>query len=180
MPSPSLPVRRPVARPPGAPARVVDIPSGDVRLQRALSWWQGLCMAAPQRLPDRQQIEPEKIVELLPHSMLWDVLYGEDGTRQYRCRLAGTMLEEIYGRCSARLTLNEMYGDEAATMQRLFDRVADTRQPLCSHHDMSWAQKDFYHYHRLSLPFTLHSRSYAGEEPDRVDLLFNVVSFIAS
>ena len=180
MSSPSLPVSRPVARPPGAPARVVDIPSGDLRLQRAQAWWLGLRDAAGHALPDRRQIDPAAITDLLPWSILWDVQCGGNGLRKYRCRLAGTMLEDLYGRCSTGLSLSDMYGDETPAMQALFDQAAGLRQPLCSHHDMGWARKEFYTYHRLSLPFTLHSRMQADDDPDRVGLLFNVISLTAS
>lgn len=180
MSSPSLPVIRPVTRPPGAPARVVDIPHSDARLQRALAWWLTLRDASACALPDRRQVEPASITDLLPWSILWDVQYGGNGLLKYRCRLAGTMLEETYGRCTTGLSLGELYGEETPAMQALFDQTVGLRQPLCSHHDMAWAQKEFYTYHRLSLPFTLHSRPHPGGDPDRVGLLFNVVSLVTS
>lgn len=168
----------PAPRPARTPARVVEIPAGDARLQRAFAWWQALCQQQDGALPDRAVLDPVAITDLLPYAILWDVLHDTAGARQYRCRLAGTMLEENFGRASKGLMLPEMYGEGTAAMQDLFDRVVDTRQPLCTFHDMSWAQKDYCHYHRLSLPFTLRAANPA--DPDGVGLLFNVVSIVTS
>jgi hypothetical protein len=178
VPPSNLPDLRAVAQRPRIPARVVEIPPGDARLQRAMAWWQGLCTAAGGALPDRAHLDPAAITDLLPYGILWDVLTDETGARLFRCRLAGTLLEENLGRGGKGMTPAEMYGDDAAAMQEMFQRVADSRQPLCTYHDMGWAQKDYCHYYRLSLPFTLRAANMA--DPDGVGLLFNVVSIVTS
>lgn len=168
----------------------------DARLQRALAWWQGLRdpdRAGPQTggdIPDRARLDPGQIPDLLPHAILWDVLPAtdEDGLPAdrllYRCRLAGTMLNDFYGREARGQWLHEQYGDESAAMQAEYDAVVRLRRPLWAEHRMSWADKPYYRYLRLMLPFT--HRAAAGRsdspalrsDPDRVALIFNVISFI--
>jgi hypothetical protein len=169
----------------------------DPRLLRALAWWQGLRdpgQTSPGQtgndIPDRARLDPGEIPDLLPHAILWDVLAAtdEDGLPAdrllYRCRLAGTMLNDFYGREARGQWLHEQYGDESAAMQAEYDAAVRLRRPLWAEHRMSWADKPYYRYLRLMLPFT--HRAAAGRsdtpalrsDPDRVALIFNVISFI--
>lgn len=166
----------------------------DARLLRALAWWQALCEPTPAgAIPDRSRLDPTAIPDLLPYAILWDVLRvtepgagaggGEDRLR-YRCRLAGTMLNEMYGREARGLWLHEQFGDESATMQAEYDAVVRLRRPLWSEHRMSWADKPYYRYLRLMLPFTHRTAADRSDSPaplgdaDHVALILNVVSFI--
>jgi hypothetical protein len=165
----------------------------DARLLRALAWWQGL-RDSPAVIPDRIRLDPTLIPDLLPHAILWDVLPAteDDGPGAanlgdrllYRCRLAGTMLNDVYGREARGQWLHDLYGDQNAAMQAEYDAVVRLRRPLCSEHRMSWADKPYYRYLRLMLPFTHRAAAERSDSavlrsaPDRVALLFNVVSFI--
>jgi hypothetical protein len=169
----------------------------DARLLRALAWWQGLRDPdqtspgqASNDIPDRARLDPGEIPDLLPHAILWDVLPATDeddlpaDRLLYRCRLAGTMLNDFYGREARGQWLHEQYGDETAAMQAEYDAAVRLRRPLWTEHRMSWADKPYYRYLRLMLPFT--HRAAAGRsdtpalrsDPDRVALIFNVISFI--
>lgn len=156
----------------------------DPRLTRALAWWRGL-QDDPAIIPDRIRLDPTQIPDLLAWAILWDVLpAAEDGHLLYRCRLAGTMLNDFYGREARGQWLHEQYRDESVAMQVEYDAVVRLRRPLCTEHRMSWADKPFYKYLRLMLPFT--HRAAAGRsdtpalrnDPDRVALIFNVISFV--
>jgi hypothetical protein len=178
----------------GALRRAADLsrlsdPTAEPRLLRALTWWQGL-REDPSQIPDRIRLDPTAIPDLLPHAILWDVLPAMEGTANapghplYRCRLAGTMLNDFYGREARGQWLHEQFGDESAVMQAEYDAVVRLRRPLCTEHRMSWADKPYYRYQRLMLPFTHHVAAQRSDtpalrtDPDRVALLFNVVSFI--
>jgi hypothetical protein len=161
----------------------------DPKLLRALAWWQGLCDGPaddrpPARIPDRVRLDPTLVPDLLPQAILWDVLPAEGNGLLYRCRLAGTMLNDFYGREARGLWLHEQFGDESALMQQEYDAVVRLRRPLCTEHRMSWAGKPYYKYLRLMLPFTHRVAAQRSDhaalraDPDRVALLFNVVSFI--
>lgn len=173
----------------------------DARLLRALAWWQGLGdpdAGSPDQtggdIPDRARLDPGQITDLLPHAILWDVLPATDedgpgtaglGDRLlYRCRLAGTMLNDFYGREARGQWLHEQYGDESAAMQAEYDAVVRLRRPLWAEHRMSWADKPYYRYLRLMLPFTHRTATGRSDTPalrsdaERVALIFNVISFI--
>lgn len=160
----------------------------DARLLRALDWWRGLATVSALPLPDRAQIDPAAIPDLLPYCILWDVLHGPDETRLYRCRLAGTILCEVYGRDGRGLMLHEMFGDETAQMQAELDVAVTHARPFHAEHRMTWAKKEFYKYRRVLLPFTHRAAALrldgrpmddTGENPGRVGLLMNVISFVA-
>jgi hypothetical protein len=155
----------------------------DPRLLRALDWWRGLATVSALPLPDRAQIDPAAITDLLPYCILWDVLHGPNDTRLYRCRLAGTILCEVYGRDGRGLMLHEMFGDDTAQMQAGLDVAAIHARPFHAEHRMTWAKKDFYKYRRVLLPFThraaaLRLDGRPEENPARVGLLMNVISFV--
>lgn len=155
----------------------------DSRLLRALDWWRGLATVSALPLPDRAQIDPATITDLLPYCILWDVLHGPNETRLYRCRLAGTILCEVYGRDGRGLMLHEMFGDDTAQMQAGLDVAVIHARPFHAEHRMTWAKKDFYKYRRVLLPFThraaaLRLDGQREENPARVGLLMNVISFV--
>ena len=157
----------------------------DPRLVRALTWWRGL-QDGPGQIPDRIRLDPTQIPDLLPYAILWDVLPAPDrpDRQLYRCRLAGTMLNDFYGREARGQWLHEQYGDESAAMQAEYDAVVRLRRPLWTEHRMSWADKPFYRYLRLMLPFTHRAAAQRSDlpalhnDPERVALIFNVISFI--
>lgn len=155
----------------------------DPRLLRALDWWRGLATVSALPLPDRAQVDPAEITDLLPYCILWDVLHGPNDTRLYRCRLAGTILCEVYGRDGRGLMLHEMFGDDTAEMQAGLDVAVLHARPFHAEHRMTWAKKDFYKYRRVLLPFThraaaLRLDGRPEENPARVGLLMNVISFV--
>lgn len=155
----------------------------DTRLLRALDWWRGLATVSALPLPDRAQIDPAEITDLLPYCILWDVLHGPNDTRLYRCRLAGTILCEVYGRDGRGLMLHEMFGDDTAQMQAGLDVAALHARPFHAEHRMTWAKKEFYKYRRVLLPFTHRAAALRldggpDDTPGRVGLLMNVISFV--
>jgi hypothetical protein len=171
---------------PFSPTDAAGVPAGlhaevdslsDPKLVRALAWWRSL--AGPGgSLPDRSRIEPAAIKDLLPNTILWDVSDDHSGGLQFRCRLAGTMLEEMLGQEVTGRWLHQMFGDETACMHRELGAVVRQRRPYFSEHQMSWADKPYYRYCRLMLPFTHHARHLPGDDLQRVGLLCNVISFV--
>jgi len=156
----------------------------DALLCQARDWWRGLAGAPDETdrhaLPDRSRIEPTTIKHLLPNMILWDVSEDAHGGLQFRCRLAGTLLVEMLGEEVTGRWLHQLYGSETACMHRELGAVVTQRRPYHSHHQMTWADKPYYRYNRLMLPFTHHARHLAGDDPQRVGLLCNVISFVAS
>lgn len=163
----------------------------DARLLRALDWWRGLAAAAQAPVPDRAQLDPIAIPDLLPYVILWDVVPGNDSPQPlFRCRLAGNMLDEMRGGKAKGQWLHERFSP-ATRSQAQADHEAVVRlaRPLVVERTMRWVDKPYYKYRRLMLPFTHREAALvAGSDPllrdprladpHRVAQLFNVVSFI--
>lgn len=148
----------------------------DAALLRALRWWRGL-PRPPARgtldLPDRTQIDPAAIPELLPHVVVWQVLHQPDGSFRYRCRLAGTAMVEIHGYEFTGLPMEQFHGAENARIQPDYDFVARSGQPHYVERTLFWMNRDYRRYRRLLLPFGDVSAAHGG-----VAKIINVAHFL--
>ena len=132
-------------------ARLQDAP-----LRRAYDWWRGLprdMLAGGLALPDRTQIDPLAIPDLLPHVVLWAVLHQPDGSFRYRCRLAGTAMVEIHGYEFTGQWMEDFHGAENARIQPEYDFVARSGRPHHVERTLFWMNRDYRRYRRLLLPF---------------------------
>lgn len=96
---------------------------------------------APGRLPGRDQISPEDFKRHLPTVSLIDVLPSpsEGLARDYRLRLAGTALYEVYRGEITGKRLEEVYQAEAAAYWRLeLDKIVEGRCPGVGSHSLAW------------------------------------------
>lgn len=91
------------------------------------------------RLPARADICPEAFKRLLPTVSLIDVIRLEDGTVDYRQRLAGTGLYSVYGREITGMKLTDLYSSTAADYWRTeLNAVVADRKPRVGSHSMAW------------------------------------------
>jgi hypothetical protein len=90
------------------------------------------------RLPGRKHIHPEDFKRHLPSVSLINVLRGEDGSLDYRVRLAGTGLYGVYGQEITGKTLEEAYGSAAEYWRGELDKVATTKKPGAGVHSLAW------------------------------------------
>lgn len=112
--------------PPGAAIRAHE---------EMFSYWNSLKGEAP--APPRGKIDPGHMKRLLPTVSLVDVLRG-DGL-DYRVRLAGTGLYNVYGREITGLTLAEIYNTAAAEYWRHeLSKVVREGKPGVGVHSLSW------------------------------------------
>ena len=87
------------------------------------------------RLPSREDINPFLLKRMLPTVSLVEIAADGD----YRLRLAGTGLYNVYGREITGRTLNEVYAGPAAEYWReQLDKIRKERRPLVGCHNMSW------------------------------------------
>lgn len=144
----------------------------DRKLLRALQWWQALPRPAGSLLPDRSQIDPLSIPDLLPHLVLWEVMRAADGSFNYRCRLAGTAMVEIHGYEFTGQAMEDFHGADNSRIQPEYDFVSRTGQPHHVERSLFWMNRDYRRYRRLLLPF--------GHRPeDRgVAKIMNVAHFL--
>ncbi|HRD46394.1 MAG TPA: PAS domain-containing protein [Caulobacter sp.] len=104
--------------------------------EELFAYWASLRQAG--RLPGRADINPEGFKRLLPTISLIDVLSG-DGRRDYRLRLAGTGLYNVYGREITGRALSDVYGARAAEYWREeLDRIVADGRPGVGCHNLAW------------------------------------------
>lgn len=163
------PAARPIPDPVATLAQMQD-----ARLLRALAWWQQ--KRAGRRLPDRTDLDPLQIPDLLPHVVLWQrEIDAAGGTLDYRCRLAGTLMVQIHGYEFTGQTMAAFHGAKNAEIQPEYDAVAATGQPHYVERTLFWLNKDYQRYRRILLPFAWKVQT---GEPEQVALILNVSNFL--
>jgi hypothetical protein len=135
----------------------------DRRLVRGIEYWR--TKAAGRPMPDRRDLSPADIPDLLPWIILWDVVPGG-----FRVRLAGTADCEAHGRELKGMDFETLHGDGTAIIKPDYDYVAREIQPHYVERTMWWYHRNYRAYRRLLLPFTN-----GGSE---CGLILSIVSYI--
>lgn len=146
----------------------------DARLLRALAWWHALPRPGGAILPDRADLDPLTIPDLLPHVVLWEVTARPDGSFSYLVRLAGTAMVEVHGYEFTGFDMAAFHGAKNALIQPEYDFVCTSGQPHYAERSLFWMNRDFQRYRRILLPFS--HRSIAGH--GRVAQILNVSHFL--
>jgi hypothetical protein len=117
-------------------AAQIGPPTAAIRAHEELfAYWRSLCEDTP--APPRRRIDPAHMKRLLPTVSLIETpqTTGED----YRVRLAGTGLYNVYGREITGRSFGEVYNSAAADYWRgELDKVVDERRPAAGFHNLSW------------------------------------------
>lgn len=110
-----------------ADAPAASAPRPHAKVHEVIAHWRELA-PGPGLLPGRQHFEPMRVPKLLPNLWLLDVVAGTP--RRFRYRLLGTRLVEagIPGRPGEFIDEPGPHAD-AAAVRRLFEAVADGREP---------------------------------------------------
>ena len=111
-------------------------PTAAIRAHEELfAYWSSLRADAP--VPPRQRLDPNDMKRLLPTVSLIEVTRGE--VDDYRVRLAGTGLYNVYGREITGRRLSEIYNTAAADYWRHeLGRVVKDRRPGVGVHNLAW------------------------------------------
>jgi hypothetical protein len=111
-------------------------PTAAIRAHEELfAYWSSL--RADARVPPRQRLDPADMKRLLPTVSLIEVASG--GVDDYRVRLAGTGLYNVYGREITGRRLSEIYNTAAADYWRHeLGRVVKDRRPGVGVHNLAW------------------------------------------
>lgn len=108
------------------------------------------------RLPARANIDPGDFKRHLPTVSLINV---QREPRDYRLRLAGTGLYNVYGREITGLTLDEVYDSKSVAYWReQLDKVVEERRPAVGVHSMSWRGASHLSLLWLRLPLASNGR----------------------
>ncbi|THD81630.1 MAG: PAS domain-containing protein [Phenylobacterium sp.] len=116
-------------------AAQIGAPAAAVRAHEELfAYWASLRRGA--RLPGRRDLHPGAIKRLLPTISLIDVAAEP---RDYRIRLAGTGLYDVYGREITGRRIAEVYNTAAADYWRdQLTRVVEGARPAVGLHNLAW------------------------------------------
>jgi hypothetical protein len=111
-------------------------PAAAIRAHEELfAYWSSL--RADTRVPPRQRLDPSDMKRLLPTVSLIEVAPGEP--RDFRVRLAGTGLYNVYGREITGRRISEIYNTAAAEYWRdELGRVVKDRRPGVGVHNLAW------------------------------------------
>jgi hypothetical protein len=110
-------------------------PSAAMRAHEQLfAYWASLRRAG--LLPGRRDLDPAAITRLLPQVCLIDVLRAP---RDYRLRLAGTGLYDVFGCEITGMRLGEIYNATASEYwRRELDKIVETARPGVGCHSLAW------------------------------------------
>ena len=117
-------------------AAQIGAPAAAIRAHEELyAYWSSLRAGAP--LPIRRRLDPGDMKRLLPTVSLTEVVPGEP--RDYRIRLAGTALYNVYGGEITGRRLSEVYNTAAADYWRSeLGRVVEQARPGVGVHNLAW------------------------------------------
>lgn len=119
----------------------------DRRLLRGIEYWRG--KAADRAMPDRRDLNPAEIPDLLAWTILWDVVPGG-----YSVRLAGTGICDAMGRELRGLDFDTVHGSATAAIKPDFDYVVRETKPHYAERALYWSHPSYRLYRRVLLPFT--------------------------
>jgi len=104
----------------------------DGRLREMLAYWEGKRAGRP--FPARADVSPADIVSHLPSLFLIDVVPPAPGLADFRVRLMGTALNDLFARdFTGRSLESELSSRSAAAVGKVFGIVCQLRRPLRLH-----------------------------------------------
>jgi len=117
-------------------AAQIGAPAAAIRAHEELfAYWSSRRAGAG--LPARRDIDPAGFKRLLPTITLTEVLPGAPG--DYRIRLAGTGLYNVYGREITGRRLSEVYNTAACDYWKSeLNRLVAERRPAVGVHNLAW------------------------------------------
>ncbi|MDP2124240.1 MAG: PAS domain-containing protein [Parvibaculum sp.] len=141
----------------------------DSKLSKALAYWNG--KRGTRRMPQRADIVPGEIKEILPSIMLTDAL--ADGMR-FRCRLVGTAIVSAFGADLTGKYVGEYAGSADSTgpdefTRRLYQTAWKERLPVFSRGKYIASRESSLTVNRLLLPLS--------EDGERPNIIMAVLTF---
>jgi len=104
------------------------------------------------KFPSRRDIDPAEIVPHLPNVFLIDVFHDP---LRLRYRLLGTRITEVMRRDSTGKFYDEIYAPELLeAIYRSFRWMFEKGQPLRTHGESFYPDRNFYTYEALNLPLS--------------------------
>jgi hypothetical protein len=122
--------------------------SAHIDLVRFAKYW--VALAAGRPMPHRQEFRPNDVAWMLGRVFLVDVLADVD---DYRFRLFGSRMMQVYGGDLTSLRLNELTARAyQAAMRHDFDMVANAQAPLYRRGRLLWPDREHVGVEQLLVP----------------------------
>jgi hypothetical protein len=116
-------------------AAQLGAPAAAIRAHEELfAYWNSLRRGLG--LPARRDVDPGHLKRHLPMVSLVDVAHGE--TPEYKFRLAGTALYNVYGREVTGRRVVDVYGSSADYWRTELTKVVEERRPVVGVHNLAW------------------------------------------
>lgn len=113
----------------------IGAPAAAIRAHEELfAYWNSLRRGLG--LPARRDVDPGHLKRHLPTVSLVDVVRGE--SPDYRFRLAGTALYNVYGREVTGRGMAEVYGSSVDYWRTELTKVVEERRPMVGVHNLGW------------------------------------------
>ena len=144
-------------------AAQMGAPAAAVRAHEELfAYWASRRQGA--RLPSRRDVDPREIKRLLPTITLTEVVRP---ALDFRIRLAGTGLYDVYGREITGKMLSDVYNSAAADYWRSeLGKVVSERRPAVGVHSLAWRGASHLSILWLRLPL--------ASDGERVDMILGL------
>ena len=117
---------------------------------QALAYWQSKC--GPRAMPARADLDPLEMRGFLANVALVDVLPREGRPSEFRIRLAGAAIEDVFGPVSARLLTDAVPAATAARWAGMFQATIDARGPIRVSGRVSYEKMDYLETEALFAP----------------------------
>jgi hypothetical protein len=95
---------------------------------KARTYWDNI--RGERSMPTRQDISPRDMREFLAHVALFEIHELADGTIDYRIRLAGSVVEEVFGPIGGKSIRETLPPDIAQRWRTFLDTVRKSAEPL--------------------------------------------------
>jgi hypothetical protein len=120
----------------------------DPKIRKVYDYWSSKCRDGA--LPKRSDIDPVDIYDCLSAIMIFDVI---DGGRDFRIRLAGSLVEEAHDRPLKGMLLSELgQGTAMTTVLARFQTLVTQRLPDFYSDTLALVGRSFIEFDRVALP----------------------------
>ncbi|MBI1777641.1 MAG: PAS domain-containing protein [Proteobacteria bacterium] len=125
----------------------------DERLRRLLAHW--LQLRGDRAMPARQDLDPVAIYYALPFLWLYDFIPPED----FRCRLAGEQIIDLWGKNPKGRLLRDIFGSHAEEVATRFLSAVRTRSVMHTDADVVTTDRVSVRGERIVLPLSSDTRN---------------------
>ena len=119
---------------------------------QALAYWKSKLDG--RLMPSRADIEPRQMRSFMPHIALIDLRNAPDGSQDYFIRLAGTAIEQVFGRLTMRSISEFLPPEIEARWRGMLDAARDAVAPIRAVGRVAYQRKNWLECEVLIAPLS--------------------------